>query len=283
VHSVSILGAGRAGVALALAFSRAGVPISQLIYRSKSPNVPGLTAVEFGGVDSIVGEILIIATGDPEIRGAAEAVADLATLPKTALHLSGSLSSSELSALRENGVQVGSMHPLVSISDPISGANRFEGAFFCLEGDTGAVDAARSLVERLGGRPFSVDTASKPLYHASAVMASGHVAALFDAAVEMLSRCGLSADSSREVLLPLLESMVSNLTRQPTSDALTGPFARGDLQAMQRHLAAMENSVDDNLRAMYLELAERSVRLAGGERSAELLEAISMAKRKTGC
>lgn len=283
MHSVSILGAGRAGVALALALSRAGFPISQLIYRSKSPDVPGLTAVEFGAVDSIVGELLIIATGDPEIRGAAEALADSASLPTTALHLSGSLSSSELAALQDKGVQVGSMHPLVSISDPIAGANCFDRAFFCLEGDPGAVDAARSLVDRLGGRPFSVDTASKPLYHASAVMASGHVAALFDAAVEMLSKCGLSAVTSREVLLPLLESMVSNLTRQSTRDALTGPFARGDLQAMQRHLAAMENTVDDNLRAMYLELAERSVRLAGGERSAELLEAISMAKRKTGC
>jgi len=286
VQSVSIVGIGRAGGALAIALDRAGVQIDQLIYRADAPVASWIAPqklVAIGSVDSITSDILIVATADQDIRSTANALTQIATLPRIVLHLSGSLSSDELIRLEEMNIAVGSMHPLVSISDAELGSERFSGAYFCVEGDAVAVDAAIQLVEILGGKHFSIETKLKPLYHASAVMASGNVTALFDAAIEMLSKCGLDPERAHRILFPLLQSTVSNLANRSTAQALTGPFVRGDVAALERHLDAFEGKVDEDIRSIYLDLAERSVRLAGGEHSSELLAAISVAKRKTGC
>ena len=286
MQTVSIVGIGRAGGALAIALGRAGVPIDHLIYRSGPQTAPWIDPqklVAFDSIEAINSDILLIATADQDIRSTAETIAEMAGLPRVALHLSGSLSSSELSSLKEKGVAVGSMHPLVSISDPELGSERFSGAYFCVEGDPVAVNASKSIIEILGGNHFSIETPLKPLYHASAVMASGNVTALFDAAIDMLAKCGLTPDSAHRILFPLLQSTVSNLADRSTAQALTGPFVRGDVAALERHLEAFEGSIDDGLRSIYLDLAERSVRLAGGEDTSDLLAAISVAKRKTGC
>ena len=288
MYTVTILGLGRAGGALAIALSRAGVNVARLVFRSHPATLPDvkIDQISFSQLGSITSDILIIATSDPEIRQIAEQIATFDTLPKVALHLSGSLSSAELEPLRAKGVAVGSMHPLVSISDAVIGADRFGGSYFCLEGFAAAVEAATELVSFLGGNPFTIETSFKPLYHASAVMASGNVTALFDGAMEMLSACGLDRTQAQAVLLPLLQSAVANLAGQSTEDALTGPYVRGDLAALERHLRAFDGVIDENLERIYLLLAERSVQMMARSDAAKmepLAQAISVAKRKTGC
>ena len=121
---------------------------------------------------------------------------------------------------------------------------------------------ARALVRNLGGQSFSIDSESKALYHAAAVMASGHLVALFDIAAEMLVRCGVDQKSARRVLMPLVESTVKNLLSSDPAHALTGTFARGDLATVQRHLEALNaNGLFDGLRAYQL-LGRRSLELA---------------------
>jgi predicted short-subunit dehydrogenase-like oxidoreductase (DUF2520 family) len=288
VHTVTILGSGRAGGALAIALSRAGVDVDRLIFRSHPAALPDvkIDQISFADVASISSEILIIATSDPEIRGVAEHIAALDHLPNVALHLSGSLSSAEIEPLRAKGVAIGSMHPLVSISDPAIGADRFRDSYFCIEGDAAAASAATDLVDAIGANSFTIDTSFKPLYHASAVMASGNVTALFDGAIGMLAACGLDRIQAQAVLLPLLQSAVANLAGQSTEDALTGPYVRGDLAALERHLSAFEGVIDDNLKRIYLLLAERSVQMMARSDEARmepLAKAISVAKQKTGC
>ena len=138
----------------------------------------------------------------------------------------------------------------------------FNGRYFCSEGDEKALDAARSLVNGLGGKHFSIETEFKPLYHAAAVMSAGHVAALFGTAVDMLSKCGIESQKAREVLLPLLESTVANLRSLPPERALTGSFARGDLQAFERHLKSFNGVIDNETKRIFIELGARSVELA---------------------
>ncbi|MDI1243767.1 MAG: DUF2520 domain-containing protein [bacterium] len=287
MQTVSIVGLGRAGGALAIALDRAGVRIDYLIYRTDPPVAMSFDPqklVRFESVNAIPSEILIIATADQDIRATAETLPKTTGLPRVVLHLSGSLSSDELSNLKESrDVAVGSMHPLIAISDAELGSEHFSGAYFCLEGEPTALNPAKQLVEVLGAQHFSIETSFKPLYHAAAVMASGNVTALFDAAIEMLSACGLPHERAHRILFPLLQSTVSNLRARSTKQALTGPFVRGDAAALERHLDAFEGTIDERIRSIYLDLAERSVRLAGGEHMAELLAAITMAKRKNGC
>src|SRR5205085_3184806 len=106
----------------------------------------------------------------------------------------------------------------------------FPGSYFCVEGDETAVAIGEQMVKDLGGRPFSIDTKFKTLYHGAAVTACGHLVALFDAAIDMMSRTGLSTEESKEILLPLVTSTVNNMQTSSLYVALTGTFARADAE-----------------------------------------------------
>ena len=210
-------------------------------------------------------KLILIATADDKI---AEIAAKLAFLQKgpvhgaAVLHTSGALSSDVLSLLSDRGFHVGSLHPLVSVSSSRAAADIFSGAFFCLEGDAPAVRVARGIVRSLKGESFSIPSQNKPLYHAAAVMASGHVVALFDLATTMLVQCGLTEQKARRVLLPLLQSTVRNLMTSDPARSLTGTFARGDLLTVKRHLAALSAFELPAALEIYKLLGRKSLELA---------------------
>ena len=271
MQRISIIGIGRLGGALALGLSRAGYSVENLVYRSEVPSdiagrispSPRLTA--FDDLQGLSSDIIFITSADPEIASISSRIASKIQNKPYVFHASGSLSSEILSDLANAGCATGSMHPLVSISDPVRGSGRFAGAFFCVEGRKDAVAAAKQIVASLGGEAFSIETRFKPLYHASAVTASGHLVALIDIAVETLSRCGVEPLEAKRVLMPLIESTVENLKDQNFAKALTGTFARADFAAFERHLDAQRNTVSNGMLRIYLELGDRSLDLAKEE------------------
>ena len=277
--TVSIVGAGRLGTALAHALAQNGYTIEAVVSRSRrsarrAAKIIGtrplaLTNAEPDRLPS--SDILFITTADDAI---AETSARLAAVfarrenargrrrRRTALHASGALSSEVLRALSAAGFDTGSMHPLVSVSDAAQGAESFASAFFCVEGEPRAARVARQVVRALGGRSFSISARDKALYHAAAVMASGHMTALFDIAEEMLARCGLTERRARAVLLPLLRSTLENLYANTPAGALTGTFARADTETVRRHLAALRQQKMPDALAAYVILGRRTLLLA---------------------
>ncbi len=186
---------------------------------------------------------------------------------RIALHASGALTSDALAALDEHGFSLASLHPLVSISDAASGARNLRGAFYCLEGEARALREARRIVRALGGQSFSVAARDKSLYHAAAVITSGHTVALFSLATTLLARCGLSEARARRVLLPLLASTLTNLEVHAPDEALTGTFARADLTTVRKHLAALQTANVRDAISVYALLGEHSLRLAARRRN----------------
>lgn len=268
--SVSIIGAGRLGGALAIALEKRGYKIVNLVSRSaesakilseKLSSAPEICSIE-NLFESNPSEVVFITTPDPEIEKTAENLSRLkerAAEQTVFLHTSGALSSEILVSLRKINAKVGSMHPLVSVSDAFIGAEKFRGAFFCLEGDAEVVEVSKKIVADLEGNSFSIPTAQKSLYHAAAVICAGHMVALFDLAAETLSDCGLEKAEARKILLPLVRSTIENLQKQTPASALTGTFARADLATMQRHLESLQNK---SALPIYVELGKRSLRLA---------------------
>lgn len=279
MQSVSIIGIGRLGGALALALSRADYRVENLVYRSQPPAdiadriKPPTNLIAFEDLQALSSDIVFITSADPEISIISSQIVAIIKKNTFVFHASGSLSSESLSDLANAGCLTGSMHPLVSISDPIRGSERFAGAFFCIEGQDQAVEAANKITDSLGGEAFSIDTRFKSLYHASAVTASGHVIALMDAAVEMLSKCGVEAADAKRILMPLIKSTVENMEIQSNEKALTGTFARADLLAFERHVAALSKNVSSDVLRLYLELGDRSLDLA--ERQGQPSEAVT--------
>ena len=250
--SIAIIGTGRLGTALALALRRSGYPIVGLVARRqrKAQKVAqlltaggkrqaGPAALAAKSLNRLPNsKVILICTPDDEIESVAEKLASQVT-GVTVLHTSGALSSDVLSPLARAGSNTGSVHPLVSVSEPQTGADALCGAFFCVEGDTKAVRMARRMVADLNGTAFSIPSESKALYHAAAVIASPHATALFDVAVKTLEAAGLERRKARQVLVPLLGSTVNNLKTSDPTTALTGTFARGDIATVKRHLKAL--------------------------------------------
>ncbi|HZE68593.1 MAG TPA: Rossmann-like and DUF2520 domain-containing protein [Pyrinomonadaceae bacterium] len=271
--SVSIIGAGRLGSALAVALENADYQIDAVIARrlAKARQTSKLLDGETLPLDENqlsrlpASDINIISTPDDQIPVVAKRLADLGFTKgkrQVFLHTSGALSSAVLSPLSATGASVGSLHPLIAVTEPKTGARALRQAFWCIEGDRAAVKAARRIVKNLDGHSFSIEPDKKPLYHAAAVMVSGHMVALFDIAIGMLVKSGLSRKIAREILLPLIQSNARNLAGVDTARALTGSFARGDLATVERHLRAMADNGLKEETALYSILGSRSVELA---------------------
>ena len=285
-HSVSIIGAGRLGLALGIALSKAGYTINLVVARSSASakhaatllkttgehvGAKGLTNQSRRSLELIASSsIIIVATPDDAIPGVAKNLAEAFHSLRfvrgrrrlVAVHTSGALSSEVLQPLKAQGISIGSIHPLISISDKNGAGDSLSRAFFSLEGEPAAIRVGKRLVQDLGGRSFVIDARSKPLYHAAAVMASPNLTALFDIALEMLSRCGISERRARQILLPLVQSTLANLADQEPARALTGTFKRGDLATAREHINAMDSAgLSDALRA-YAVLGQHSLGLS---------------------
>jgi predicted short-subunit dehydrogenase-like oxidoreductase (DUF2520 family) len=157
---------------------------------------------------------------------------------------------------------VGSSHPHTALRHASAGAESLRRAFYCVEGDARATRVARRVVRALGGETFSIRPQDKALYHAAAVLAAGHVVALFDVALDTLRRCGLKERRARAVLLPLLRSVSENLARHAPAQALTGSFARADVETVRKHLHALGRLEDSDALAVYQLLGAHSLKLA---------------------
>lgn len=277
--SVAIIGAGRLGQALALALQSSGYPIIALVARRRQkaekaatllhktlnktkPPPLALAANQLAKLPQT--DLVLISTPDDEIAATADNLSRLLPARKgtTILHTSGALSSAVLAPLAEKAFEIGSIHPLVSVSDPVSGAAALHGAFFCLEGNRKASLLSASIVRDLGGTGFAIKPEHKALYHAAAVMAAPHVTALVDLAIETLAACGLSKSKAQQVFVPLLESTVNNLKTSSPQQALTGTFARGDVATVRRHLDSLSGKQFAEALEVYKLLGRHSLRLA---------------------
>ncbi len=290
--SVSIIGIGRVGGALALALKKVEYPIDFLVVRdSEKTNrialnlTPSTQIISFAELELIDSDIIFITTQDSEIQKVADKLAENLKHKPYIFHTSGSLSSEILKRLTGIGCKTASLHPLVSISDAHLGSRRFANSYFCIEGNEDAVNVAEKIVKDLHGKPFSIATKYKTLYHAAAVTACGHLVALIDTAIEMMTKTGLETAEAQKILLPLIKSTVENLTTQTTAEALTGNFARGDVGTFERQLDTLENNLSDEAIEIYLQLAMRSTHLAerrniSPEKLGKIRQKILLAKKK---
>jgi hypothetical protein len=150
------------------------------------------------------------------------AIEELASVfPGRCIHLSGSL--------HVPGVPCA--HPLTSFD---GAARDWQNTPLAI---TGAVPG--SIVrafEALGFLPFSLTAEQKALYHACAVLTSGHAASLWLGAAKLLAEAGIALPGRG--LLPLAEATLRNIAAEGNS-GLTGPFARGDEATIARDAEAL--------------------------------------------
>ena len=182
---------------------------------------------------------VLIAVPDDAIGDVAGALARAGMHYGLALHTSGARGPEALAALAAAGVACGTLHPLQTAANPEEGVRVLPGVAFAIDGAPEAAAWAGRLVALLGGVALHIPAASRPLYHAAAVMAGNYVIALMSTAVMLMREAGVEEATARRALQPLARASLENTFRLGPAVALTGPIARGDADTVREHLLAL--------------------------------------------
>ena len=148
--SVAIIGAGRAGRALALALTRAKVGVKVCTRRPTS--LPGGIECSTEPWSTVVSlaDIVLVAVPDDAIADVARRLTDADLARAVVLHVSGLKDRSALAALEGRAKGLGSFHPLQTLAGDSEAAGRLSASFVALEGDAEAVALLHT-------RPLPVD------------------------------------------------------------------------------------------------------------------------------
>lgn len=232
---LAIIGAGRAGGAIAAGLGSAGWEVTGPLGRDA--NVPGACRV------------VLLCVPDSAIAEVAQTLPDDLAVG----HVSGAHGSDLLRRKRAFAV-----HPLMTLVDRDSSLH---GAWAAIDGaDTEMLELAAMIASDLGMKPFTVASGDRARYHAAASVASNFLVTL-EAAAEKLAA---SAGVPRAALVPLVSQTVANWERVGASEALTGPVARGDKATVERQREAVADSAPE-LMDLFDVLCEVTERVSKGE------------------
>lgn len=227
---------------MGLALKRRGYRVV-LLNRTPRELIPPLVLHQGSRAEATAGsELVLIATPDDAITSvAAELAGERAiTRDQIVLHLSGLLDRNALRPLDETGAGCGSFHPLQSVAEPGTAAERLKGAYAGIEGDERALVAAERLANTLRMIPVRIPAEAKPAYHAAAAFVANYTVALVGVAERLARSAGVAPEIAARLYLPLLGGAVANLTALGPAASLTGAVRRGDVQTIQAHLDALE-------------------------------------------
>jgi predicted short-subunit dehydrogenase-like oxidoreductase (DUF2520 family) len=243
--SLAIVGAGRAGSALAIAAHEAGYRVSAVA--SRRAEMARRLAGTVGGrtvatpLDAVLAaDVTLLAVPDGAITSVAAAIASRgpSLLDHGVVHLGARFGTEVIASLGGLGAEVGVLHPLQALAGPAS-ASLLSGASFRIDATGTLRERLLELVAALGARPLEIDPAQAPLYHAAAVLAGNAPLALLAEATRLLEAAGVERAAAHEALAALLEGAAHNARGAGPAAALTGPVARGDTDAITAHLDAL--------------------------------------------
>jgi predicted short-subunit dehydrogenase-like oxidoreductase (DUF2520 family) len=263
--TVSIVGAGNLGTALALTLPSAGCEVKFIATRRKNRTAVHTRAlarklnarlVELGK-EPLDTDLVWITVPDDSVAQVASQLAGAQDWKgRIVLHSSGALTSDELEPLRAKGGRVASVHPMMTfVRGPVP---EMAGVSFAVEGDRVATRAAKQIIERLGGKAFAIRKQNKVLYHAFGSFTSPLVIALMASLEQVALAAGVRKRDIKQVMLPLLLQTLRNYLYQDAGSAFSGPLARGDVATVRKHLNELKKVPE--AREVYLALAKAALK-----------------------
>lgn len=276
--TVGIVSAGRVGTALGEALERVGhlvVGCSAVSEDSRHRARTRLPDSRILPVDEVAkqAELLILAVPDTELGSIATGLAATGVIApgKLVVHTSGANGIAVLEPLTACGAVPLAIHPAMTFSGYPEDTDRLASACFGITAaDEIGYAVAQALVLELGGEPVHVAEERRTLYHAALAHGSNHLVTLIADAVDALGVAldgpgfpGMDTEpeAAQRVLAPLVTAALQNALRRGQG-ALTGPVARGDLAAVQKHLAVL-GEVDPRIAEGYRALSLRSAQRVG--------------------
>jgi predicted short-subunit dehydrogenase-like oxidoreductase (DUF2520 family) len=283
--TISIVGPGNLGTALALTLPSAGYELKFIATRKKtSPTSHAKTLARDVkarlvalGKQPLETDLIWITVPDDAIAGVAKLLARSQDWQgKVVFHSSGALTSDELSPLRAKGARVAAVHPMMTFVRGV--APQIAGVAFAVEGDAGAVRMAKSIIERLGGEAFSIRKENKVLYHVFGSFTSPLVIALMASLEQVALAAGIRKQDIKPIMVPLLWQTLHNYLKHDAAAAFSGPLARGDVATVRKHLQELRKLPE--ARQVYVGLARAALKNLPVKNRNALIQALAEAENK---
>ena len=275
-ESIAIIGAGSLASFLTPALAKAGYEVREIIARAgrsgsfararglgRKVGARALT-IKTAELDA---EVLWLCAPDAEIGGVAAELAARESLgARFAFHSSGALLSGELNALRKAGIATASVHPLMTFVN--GGRPSLQAVPFAIEGDASATKLARAIVGDLGGESFLVSARRKVAYHTWATMTSPLLLAYLVTLEDAAREAGLRREDARRMSLPIIRQTLENYRFLGPAGSFSGPFVRGDVNTVAKHLAELKKQ--PGVSDVYIALAREALRRLPAKNRKEL-------------
>ena len=244
---VALVGTGRIACAIGRLLQLRGTPIAAVAGRSHDRSSRAASFIgdevrpaECGDLPRLARRV-IIAVPDSEIAGVAETLKSAGMRNGLALHTSGALGPTVLAPLRDTGVSCGVLHPMQSVASAQEGVRQLTGITYGLGGDPAALAWSKQMTQLLDSRWLQIEDDHWGSYHSGAVLASNGLIALVNISLRLFNAAGIESKEALEAITPLIRTTLQNITQLGVEAALTGPVARGDVDTIALHLAAMSD------------------------------------------
>lgn len=236
--NIVIIGAGRVGSALSLAFTRSGHRILKIISHSaeKAAKLAGLYDCDYSNKLDIPpeSEVLITAVNDDALCDVLQKI----NVPDKAViaHTAGSVGLDVFSKLNAN---YGVFYPLQTFTH--GREYDFKEIPVFIEGNNEySVSVLESLALSVSKKVFPLISEKRKYLHLAAVFSCNFVNHLYYAGKEISGQAGMEFD----VLLPLLKETMEKASELGPERSQTGPAVRNDRKTIEKHLDLLSFSPD---------------------------------------
>ena len=260
--NIGFIGAGAVGGSLGVCLWRAGYRVAAVASRTFTSAQRFATRIDgcqaFGTPQEAAdaAQLVVISTADDAIRSVAEGV--IWRPGQGVIHCSGATSLDVFQHPVSQGAVAGALHPLQAFSSVENGVDSIPGTTFGIEGGLEMQAALADMARAIGGKPVFLNAADKALYHLSGVMMGNLLTSLAATAAQLWEHCGYSRAEGIEALVPMMRGVVNNLERSGMPGAIAGPYVRGDLGTIRKHVEALAARAPEAL-PLYRELARAAV------------------------
>ena len=248
---IAFVGAGMVGKSLAVALHRAEYRVVAAASRSRASAkelatlVPGCAAYETIQEAADAADFVLITSSDATIEPIASGIS---WRPGQGVaHCSGVTSLDVFESAKADGALVGAIHPLQTFSSVEDAQKTLPGITYGIEGEEEIQDFLRQIAIDLGGNPISLRPEDKPLYHASVVMMGGLLSGYIAHIADIWGNLGIDRSLALKAVLPIAQGIVTTVGAVGIPAAVAGPYVRGDVGTVKKHLAVLRSRAPESL------------------------------------
>ncbi len=255
---IGFIGAGAVGGSLSLALHAAGYPVVSVASRTRASSqtfasrIPG--CVPYKSLQKLVdsARFVFVTTSDDAIGPVCQSLRWREG--QGVAHCSGAASLEPLQSAVDQGAAAAAFHPLQAFSSVEEGARNISGATFGIEAGPALRGYLERMAQDIGGSPIFLRPEDKALYHVSGVLMGNLLAALASVAASLWPKFDHTRDEGIRALIPMMGAAARNLDANGVPQGVAGPYPRGDIGTIRKHLEALRSSAPEYL-PLYCELA----------------------------